>query len=473
MNSNPTVLAAAIPFLIAMVLASRAAPREVRRWWLAFWWAVLTPIALSTIGTAAAITYGAARIWLDAFILGTSAAAFVLLYAAVLSITSAPRPTGLVARWVAIAMAVAIVTRMAAGALLGSTSENANVELVALPGRVLLTVLCFGVVFAGGRSRRRSRVRVPGIRMALLGAGAFGFRQLTGIVAALAGGTGNGLPQIQSSLSVLAVYFLGFGSLVVLLSYAREFALARERAFQRDERWRALGQMAAGIAHDFSNILTVIGPSVQMARDDAASGDPELPTLSDIEASSARAQELVAQLMSFAKSGEIDRGEAEMRETLSAQQRMLARLLSASITLDVHLPADPIRASISPARVSQVLLNLVMNARDAMATGGRITLRVNEEQFLRPRTTRTSELGSGRWVMLEVTDQGHGIAAEVLDRMFEPFFSTKAGSGTGLGLATVHQIVHEAGGAIEVSSIVGRGTTFRCWFPAARGRIIL
>lgn len=222
------------------------------------------------------------------------------------------------------------------------------------------------------------------------------------------------------------------------------------------ERLALVGQLAGGVAHDFRNLLMVI-LNVAAGLDESLS-DGDLRDDVDILIRAAnRGTELTRKLLDFSRAGEIGEGRCDLSEVVRGMSDLVQRTLPGAATLKLELDDAPLDVRVAASQVEQVLLNLVVNARDAMPDGGRITVRT--------RAARSDEHPGGR--VLEVQDTGKGIPAGILPHLFQPFFTTKApGQGTGLGLATVHSIVDAAGGLVRVASTVDQGTMFTIIFPA-------
>lgn len=219
----------------------------------------------------------------------------------------------------------------------------------------------------------------------------------------------------------------------------------------------ALGRLASGVAHDFNNMVTVILGIAGVLDAKLADRADAAVLLHDIREASQRAGLLTRQLMTFARRLPAAAEALSLNAEIQGFRGLLARALIPRCSLVVDLDADPCRVTIDPAHLQQVLLNLVVNARDAMPNGGVVCLRT--------RAHKSSPSGV-RCSVLEVQDEGTGMSEEVKGRLFEPLFTTKApGEGTGLGLSTVYGIVMQAGGDIAVESSLGQGSTFRIWLP--------
>ncbi|MFQ3611221.1 MAG: ATP-binding protein, partial [Fimbriimonadales bacterium] len=227
-------------------------------------------------------------------------------------------------------------------------------------------------------------------------------------------------------------------------------------------RFESIGRIAGGIAHDFNNILTaIIGYTELLA---SRLNNPELTRYTEgILKASQRASELTRQLLAYARKQVIQKKPVHFREVLDEMDTILNRLFTSSVFLRVEVAPDLWLVHADPTQLTQVILNLATNARDAMPEGGTLTIRVSNHIQELPTE---SGLEPGEYVKLEVADTGIGIPDEVLSRIFEPFYTTKLqGEGTGMGLAAVEGIVKQLGGTIEVESALRHGTTFRIYFP--------
>jgi signal transduction histidine kinase/ActR/RegA family two-component response regulator len=239
-----------------------------------------------------------------------------------------------------------------------------------------------------------------------------------------------------------------------------------EEALVRVQRLESLSVLAGGIAHDFNNLLTGILANISMAREEPSPPPGELSELLvDAESAARRAQALTRQLLTFSKGGAPVTRLVNLLPLVQESALFAARGTAATCT--VRAAADLWPAAVDPGQIGQVVQNLVINAVEAMTSGGAV------EVTLENRTLATATPGGlqpGPFVLLRVRDQGKGVAAELLPRIFDPFFSTKQ-RGSGLGLAVTHSVVVRHGGAIEASSQVGRGTTFEILLPGSPGRV--
>lgn len=237
----------------------------------------------------------------------------------------------------------------------------------------------------------------------------------------------------------------------------------------RDERIRALGSLAGGVAHDFKNLLTVMVGQAELARTDA-SGNPLLVRrLESVLSTAERGRRLVEQLLGFAKNYRSGRGVIDLVAVVKQMEELIQRLTPGAVSLELVAPSTPVRVRGDWSQLEQVIVNLVLNARDALPEdgNGRISIRVKERE-VSVEQAEGGTLEAGTWGELEVADDGVGMSEEVLSRAFEPFFTTKApGTGTGLGLATVYNIVQHHGGTVLAESAPGLGTRFRVLLPLA------
>ncbi len=225
---------------------------------------------------------------------------------------------------------------------------------------------------------------------------------------------------------------------------------------------QAVGLLAGGIAHDFNNLLTAIGGAAEAAAEEAASG----AAIVEIESAVARGAALVRQLLAFARQQTLQPEIVAVNDAVRSIAAMLMRLLGRNIVLTLELEEPGRHVRVDPSQLDQVLVNLAINARDAMPEGGRLTLASGHLTLLTQKTIGAETIPPGRYVTLTVADTGHGIAPEQLGRIFEPFFTTKRDAGgSGLGLATVHGIVRQSGGFLIVESAPGAGTRVHIHLP--------
>ena len=230
----------------------------------------------------------------------------------------------------------------------------------------------------------------------------------------------------------------------------------------------AIGKLAGGVAHDFSNLLTVIGGNSELIEDGLRADDPQREDLGQIIAASDRAALLTRQLLAFSCKEPRETRPVHVNEVIADMERMLVRLIGEDVSLEARLAPDLKHVSIDPGELEQIVMNLVLNARDAMPMGGRIVLDT------RPGPGDEESRGgavASDGVLLSVSDGGLGMDADTRKRISEPFFTTKPmGDGTGLGLSTVYGIGQRADGHVDVASELGEGTTIEIWFPSASGQ---
>ena len=232
-----------------------------------------------------------------------------------------------------------------------------------------------------------------------------------------------------------------------------------EEQLRQSQKMEAVGRLAGGIAHDFNNVLMIISGHGELLRRSLDPGDTRRHKLDDILDATERASHVVQQLLAFSRSQTLDLREVQLNDVVSQATKLLEPVLGAGVECRTHLDPQLGRALVDPAQIEQVLVNLVMNARDAMAAGG--TLEVETSN----RDVDTGlAVPPGRYVVLSVRDMGAGMDEETRGHIFEPFFTTKK-EGTGLGLAMAYGIVQQSGGHIAVESEPGRGTTFHVHLP--------
>jgi two-component system, cell cycle sensor histidine kinase and response regulator CckA len=232
------------------------------------------------------------------------------------------------------------------------------------------------------------------------------------------------------------------------------------------QKMEAVGQLAGGIAHDFNNLITVIGGRAEMLLNKMLAGDPLRDDVDAIKATAQRAADLTRQMLAFSRKQVLDPKILDLNRVVTEIAPMLRRLIGEDIELLTVLDVDPGRVKADPRQLEQVLMNLVINARDAMAKGGRLTLETASVMLDADYAREHVGVCPGHHILLAVSDTGEGMDAETQARIFEPFFTTKEpGKGTGLGLATVYGIVKQSGGNICVYSEPERGTTFKIYLP--------
>ena len=238
-----------------------------------------------------------------------------------------------------------------------------------------------------------------------------------------------------------------------------------EERFARAQTMEVVGQLAGGIAHDFNNLLTIVSGHAGLLLHETESAEMRRD-LEEIIGAARRAAELTRQLLTFARRDLQSPQQLDPNASLQSLEPMLRGLLDDDIELELRPDPHTPRVEIEPKQFEQLLLNLILNARDAMPTGGRLTVRTGA-RHVDPDYANRAGLDSGMYALVSVSDTGAGIAPEIQAHVFEPFFTTKpVGQGTGLGLASVHGIVQGRGGIIELESQPGHGTTFQILLPA-------
>jgi two-component system, cell cycle sensor histidine kinase and response regulator CckA len=240
-----------------------------------------------------------------------------------------------------------------------------------------------------------------------------------------------------------------------------------ESQFLQAQKMESIGRLAGGVAHDFRNLLTAIGSFAELAYDNVPDGSPEQGYLEQIRKATERAVTVTSQLLAFARKQHTCLEEVRLPELLANLEQMLQRMVREDVQLVLESRGEPLRVRIDPGQFEQVIVNLVVNAVDAMPEGGRIALVTEPVEVLAAHGRL--DLPPGSYVLVSVSDTGIGLSQEVQDHLFEPFFTTKqVGKGTGLGLATSYGIIKQSGGHIEAESRPGQGTTFRIYLPGVR-----
>jgi PAS domain S-box-containing protein len=241
-----------------------------------------------------------------------------------------------------------------------------------------------------------------------------------------------------------------------------------EEQYLHAQRMESVGTLAGGVAHDFNNLLTVINGYCELLVETAAPDDPSRPILVEVCRAGERAAALTRQLLAFSRKQMFSTRVFDLNGLVRDTGRMLDRLIGERVELQSKLEPSLARVKADPGQIEQVIVNLVVNARDAMPGGGRLTVETANVELDEGYARRHMNVRPGRYVRLAVSDTGVGMDAATQARVFEPFFTTKeVGKGTGLGLATAHGIVSQSGGHIDVRSTPGKGTTFDVFLPVA------
>jgi two-component system cell cycle sensor histidine kinase/response regulator CckA len=255
---------------------------------------------------------------------------------------------------------------------------------------------------------------------------------------------------------------------VVLNSRDISQRAALEEQLQHTQKLEVVGRLAGGIAHDFNNLLMVIGANAEFVLSDDSDLVAKREAAVEIQETTKRAAALTKQLLSFSRREETRPVNIDPNDVVRHVERMLIRLLQHSARVQTDLTDVPAAVHIDPSQLEQALLNLAVNARDAMPIGGLLRLRTRTEHITERTLMERGTLAPGDYVAISIEDDGAGMSPEVRSRIFEPFFTTKPiGSGTGLGLAMVLGVVQQSGGQVHVRTAPGAGTTITLYLPAA------
>ncbi|MGH7348500.1 MAG: PAS domain S-box protein [Candidatus Rokuibacteriota bacterium] len=271
--------------------------------------------------------------------------------------------------------------------------------------------------------------------------------------------------EASASISVLRD---ASGAAVGMLGLLKDITQRRqlEEQLRQSQKMDAIGRLAGGIAHDFNNLLTVIAGRAQLILSRLRPEEPIHRDATLVRTTADRAAVLTQQLLAFSRKQVLQPQVLDLNAVTTAMEPMLSRLIGEDIDLAVAPAADLGRVKADPGQIEQVIVNLVVNARDAMPQGGRLTLETANTELDEAYASRHVSVPPGQYVMLAVSDTGEGIDEETRSRVFEPFFTTKGpGKGTGLGLATVYGIVKQSGGDIRLYSERGAGTSFKIYLP--------
>jgi two-component system cell cycle sensor histidine kinase/response regulator CckA len=271
------------------------------------------------------------------------------------------------------------------------------------------------------------------------------------------------------------------GSLVGVLATGQDVT-DREKAQEEKEQLHAqlhqaqkmesIGRLAGGIAHDFNNLLTPMIGYAEMALVDLKPADPLYRDFEEIREAAERAKNLTGQLLAFSRRQMLEMKVVNLNKVISSFKKMLQRIIGEDVKITTSLDPNLVNIKGDPPQLQQVIMNLAVNARDAMPRGGRLTIETANVALDESYAKGKPGIEPGSYTMLAVIDNGVGMDSETIDKIFEPFFTTKApGKGTGLGLATVYGIVKQHGGSIWVYSEPGRGTTFKIYLPQTAGHV--
>jgi two-component system cell cycle sensor histidine kinase/response regulator CckA len=241
---------------------------------------------------------------------------------------------------------------------------------------------------------------------------------------------------------------------------------ALEAQVQHTQKLEVVGQLAGGIAHDFNNLLMVIGANAEFVLSDESDLAARREAAGEIKETTKRAAALTKQLLAFSRRQESRPVIINPNDIVRHVERMLHRLMQHAARVETELADSPLTIAIDPGQLEQALLNLAVNARDAMPAGGLLRIRTRSVTITEPTTVDRGLLSPGDYAAISVEDSGSGMSADVRSRIFEPFFTTKPiGAGTGLGLAMVLGVVHQADGQVDVESTQGKGTCITLYFP--------
>jgi nitrogen-specific signal transduction histidine kinase/CheY-like chemotaxis protein len=246
-----------------------------------------------------------------------------------------------------------------------------------------------------------------------------------------------------------------------------------EAQLRTAQKMEAIGRLAGGIAHDFNNMLNVILGYAGMLLESMPPTDASYVALSEIQRAAERSADLTQQLLAFSRQQHVERKTVNIGETVESTLRILRRVMGEDVEVSTDRSAEPSCALLATGQVEQILMNLAVNARDAMANGGKLTITTDVVEVTAAEAALRHGALAARYARLSVQDTGTGMDAATLERIFEPFFTTKdQGKGTGLGLALVFGIVHQNEGHIVVSSTVGVGSTFQLYFPETNSAVV-
>lgn len=257
------------------------------------------------------------------------------------------------------------------------------------------------------------------------------------------------------------------GRITRVIEYTQDVTEKRllETQFLQAQKMESVGRLAGGIAHDFNNLLSAVLGYSELALSNLPDDHPVRKHLEVISDAGNRAASLVRQLLAFSRKQSLEMKVVNLNDIVRSLEKILQLVVGDSVILDINLSPAAMQVKADPGQVEQVLMNLAVNARDAMSCGGRLTVETANIELDEDYALRHKDVMPGIYVMLAVTDSGEGMTPEVKEKIFEPFYTTKGIKGTGLGLSTVYGIVKQHGGSIYVYSEKGMGTTFKVYLP--------
>jgi signal transduction histidine kinase/CheY-like chemotaxis protein len=281
--------------------------------------------------------------------------------------------------------------------------------------------------------------------------------------------------EFHADLRLDQIVFVALGwVLAVVIHRSQAEAVAQaplvrsQELLQQSQKMEAIGRLAGGVAHDFNNLLAVITGYSDLLLESLASSEPDQRKVEQIKQAANSAASLTRQLLMFSRQQVVQPVILDINQTVGNIEKMLRRLIKENIEFTVVLDRYLDRVRADPGQIEQIVLNLVVNARDAMPNGGKLRIQTSNAHLEKDSPQAGAGEPRGRFILLEVTDTGTGMDQQTQARIFEPFFTTKVvGEGTGLGLATVYGIVKQSNGHIEVQSTLGHGSSFKIYLPAA------
>jgi signal transduction histidine kinase/ActR/RegA family two-component response regulator len=464
-------VAAAVVFALLLHYFAERGDRSYLRFWSAAWLAFALYIVFSTAARLATSSPPTSPMRVSLSILSLTGGVLQAMWVGLGTYELSQRrrvERAMAGPFIAAAMVVAVALTFA---WIGDPAASDLRYFARVGVRALLSSGAFlgaGAWFAW----RTRRERTVGSRLFSLAMLLYGLDQLFAVYLALP--VGRSLESLDPArllfgqLDLFLQLLIGLGMLIWMLEKERDDRILLEGRLLQGQKMEALGRLAGGVAHDFNNLLMAIGGNVDFSLMQVPAGHPARIRLMEIGRATARAADLTRQLLAFSRQRHLRTQLLDLNAAVADLSVMLRRLIAEDVAVDLQLSGEALYVQGDISLVDQALMNLALNARDAMPSGGRVTIGTSAVEIDAAAAATRPERRAGAFVCLRVADTGSGISDADLHHIFEPFYTTKeVGRGTGLGLATTLGVIQQHGGWIEVATELGTGSTFTAFLPRA------